>query len=340
VEEDLPVTKWILLAAGIVILGGIVLVLGTTAGDDDAALACDQEVAERLADRSGFGREYEASGASLENSFEIRLEGCADLTGDGLDEMVVRLRGGTASSAGPMTIYSQEDGQWRPQIERLLSNNDIAAVTDAGVREVTAAYGASDPACCPSGERSGLTRWNGSRFVYEPDGGIGDGRIRITDAAVVSIGGFDVQTGSLVEAIDAFGRPSSYDRSGQLCQVTWNDIGLTINFVRLRGANPCGSAGAVGSATVSGDPAEQAGWTIGDRLRVGSTQEEVRSQYPEMTPMAIYSGADQQAPPGRDWPLVTRPSPFGRGDRTVSLAVRLNDGAAVAFAAYAGAGGE
>jgi hypothetical protein len=344
----ITVPKWILLGVGVVIVAVGAFLLGKGTGDDGSSdattslqpLACNQGEAERLADRSEFAREYEASGSSLEDFFEIRLEGCTELTGDGLDEMVVRLVGGTASAIGPVTIFSQEDGEWRPQIDRLLTSNDIAKVTDAGVREVTAAYGPSEPVCCPSGTRSGLTRWNGKRFSYEPDAGIGDGRIRVSGSAVVSIGPFEVQPGSLVEAIDAFGIPTSYDRSGELCEVTWTDTGLTINFVHLGGANSCGSSGAVGSAIVSGDQAAQVGWTFGHGLHVGSTQDEIRSQYPGMKPMPTYSATEQQIPPGRNWSLVTRPSPFGRGERTVSLAVRLDRGEAVAYAAYIGAGGE
>jgi hypothetical protein len=348
----ITVPKWVLLAVGAATVAVVAFLLGKGTGDDQPRgpvanattppepLACSQDVAEQVAGRSEFGREYEASGASLEDFFEIRLEGCTDLNGDGLDEMVVRLHGGTGSAIGPVTIFSQEDGNWRPQIDRVLSNNDIAKVTDAGVREVTAAYGPSEPACCPSGQRSGLTRWNGSRFVYEPDAGIGDGRISLSDSAVVSIGPFEVQTGSLVEAIDALGIPSSYDRSGELCEATWKDTGLTINLVDLGGANPCGSSGAVGSAIVFGDQAEQVGWTVGNGLQVGSTQDEIRSQYPRMKPMPMYSAAEEQIPPGRNWSLVTRPSLVGRGDRTVSLAMRLDRGHAVAYAAYVGAGGE
>jgi hypothetical protein len=332
------VTKWIVIVAGIGIVGAVAFLHLNSAADDEVALACDQDAAERIAEHSGFGSAYEAGGGSLGNAFEIRLEGCTDLTDDGLDEMVVRLQGGTGSSA-PMTIYSPQDAHWRPQIERLLSGSDIAKVTNAGVREIRAAYRPSDPDCCPSGDRSGLTRWNGSHFVYEPEIGIGDGRIRVRHSAVESIGGFDVRTGSPVEAADAFGTPSSYDRSGQLCEVSWTDIGLTINFVDLGGANPCRAAGAVGSATVSGDPAAQVGWTIGDRLHIGATQEEIRSEFPRMTPMPIYTSADEQVPPGRDWPLETRPTRSGGGARTISLAVRLNNGEAVAYAAYVGAGG-
>jgi hypothetical protein len=319
--------RWVVLAGGIVIVALVAFVL-VEGGTSPEALACNQDAAKRAADRSEFGRDFEASGGSVEDLFEIRLEGCTDLTGDGLDEMVVRLQGGTGSASGPVTIFSQQDGEWRPQIDRVLSNSDIAKVTAAGVREVTAAYGPSDPACCPSGERLGLTRWNGNGFVYEPDAGIGDGRIRVGGSAVLSIGPFDVQSGSLVEAIDAFGTPSSYHRSDELCMVTWADTGLTINFATPGGANPCGSSGAVGSAIVSGDPAEQVGWTIGNGLRIGSTKAEIRSQFPRMEPVSIYSGAEEQIPPGRDWSLVP------------SLAVRLDHGAAVAYAVYAGAAGE
>jgi hypothetical protein len=348
----ITVPKWVLLTVGIAIVAVVAFLLGKGTGKHEsheptgdaatspAPLVCNQNAAERVAQRSEFAQEYEASGASLTNFFEIRLYGCADLTGDGLDELVIRLHGGTDSSAGPMTIYSQEDGKWRPQIERVLVNNDLTRVTNAGVREITAAYGPSDPACCPSGERSGLTHWSGNRFIYEPDAGIGNGRIRVSGPAVESIGPFQVQTGSLREAIDAFGVPSSYQRSDELCEVTWRDTGLTINFVPLGGANPCGSEGAVGSAVVSGDPAEQVGWTIENGLHVGSTQDEVRSQYPRMKALPVYSGTEEQIPAGRDWSLVTRPSASGVGNSTVSLAVRLNRSNAVAYAAYVGAGGE
>jgi hypothetical protein len=348
----ITVPKRILLAGGIVIVAVVAFLLGKGTGEEEpgggirdaatspAPLACSQKVAERVAKRSEFAQEYETSGASLTNFFEIRLYGCADLTGDGLDEMVIRLHGATASSVSPTTIYSQEDGNWRPQIERVLSNNDLTRVTDDGVREVTAAYRPAEPACCPSGKRSGLTHWSGKRFVYEPDAGIGDGQIRLSGSAVVSIGPFQVQTGSLREAIDAFGVPTSYQQSDELCQVTWKDTGLTINFVHLGGANACGSAGAVGSAMVSGDPAEQVGWTIDNGLRIGSTHDELRSQYPRMKPMPIYSSAQEEIPPGRDWALVTRPSAYGVADGTVSLAVRLRRDDAVAYSAYGGAGGE
>jgi hypothetical protein len=67
------VTKWIVIVAGIGIVGAVAFLLLNSAADDEVALACDQDAAERIAEHSGFGSAYEAGGGSLGNAFEIRL---------------------------------------------------------------------------------------------------------------------------------------------------------------------------------------------------------------------------------------------------------------------------
>ena len=44
-----------------------------------------------------------------------------------------------------------------------------------------------------------------------------------------------MQAGSLPAAIEFFGLPSSYAPQGDLCQVTWDDLGLAIAAVAAEG---------------------------------------------------------------------------------------------------------
>ena len=350
------VPKWVLLVGLLALVGAGAYMLGrgsggSSEGDGSSsggaaaeaqAAQCDEEAArEAVAETPPEEDLFLRPGEPVLDFFQLELIGCTDLTGDGADEMVVRLLGQTASGLSPWLIYVAEEGGWREELFRGMSTRDSVEMEDQAVRETTGAYAEMEPLCCPSGERSGLVTWDGQTFTYEPDAGIGDGKIRIADAEILAVGSFPVQTGSLNDAIETFREPSTIIRDGEICTASWLDTGLIINFVNLGGANPCGRSGAVGSALVSGNHAEQAGWEIGGTaLGVGAGQDQLRDEFPKMQPSpGAVPSEDQQGELGREWTLVSRPSPYTQGE-TPSLSARLARGTAVAYVMSVGAGGE
>ena len=80
--------------------------------------------------------------------------------------------------------------------------------------------------------------------------------------------------------MEAFGVPSSIFRDDVLCAQSWLDLGLTINFANLGGANPCGSDGRIGTTQIEGPLAAEAGWETSEGIRADMAVDEVRSIFP------------------------------------------------------------
>jgi len=356
------VPKWVLAVLGVGIVAVAAFLIGRSSGDEpgddnsgvapaeteevaeEPALPCDKAAAAKLVNRGDLAESVTRAGhipadQQVSDVFVHDLVGCRDLNGDGSEELVLSLACCTAAAPEPWAIFSQNEGRWQAELIRAQGSVQLK-VTDQGVRETSAAYGPNEPTCCPSGRRSGLVSWDGERYVYEPSPSLAGTSLEIKEGTAVSLGGLDLQNGALDGAIDAFGTPSSYGPDGEICTTRWTDLGLVINFVNLGGADPCGPEGRVGSIVLTGAEAEQAGWTVSDTgVGVGDSQEDLRAAYPSMTP-ADFGAKTAQGEQGRSWILADRPSPYGAGERAITLSARLNFGEVVAYDVAVGAGGE
>jgi hypothetical protein len=193
---------------------------------------------------------------------------CRDLTGDGVEEMVAQMSCCTAGVPDPWAIFRAEGGEWLLAFYR---DNIQAALTVQGdaIVEKSPAYAAGDPTCCPSSSRFGRVTWDGSEFVFESEEASANRTIEAASSGVTRVGVFEPETGSPVEAADAFGPPSFVGPNQELCTNEWRDLGLLINFADLGGGDPCSAEGAVGSIELKGTLAEEAEWETNEGARVG-----------------------------------------------------------------------
>ena len=349
------VPKWALGAIGVLLVIAIAMgayLVGKGDGDSteptepQAAVApkCNKDVARDVVGRRnpaiGLDTFSESGGETFE-TYSLGSVDCADLTGDGTDEMIVRFYYQTLSGPSPWFVYGVEDGRWDLKLRRMLSGRDSIRISGAVVKESANAYAPGESLATPSSERTGEVRWNGERFIYESREGIGDEEVSFTAERPEAIGGMRVVGSHLSDAIDMFGPPNTYGGvEDEVCDAYWNDIGLIITFVDLGGGLAC-EDGAIQSFLINGEAAEQAGWRVGPSgLSVGDRQDAIRSDYPEMSPGSdFYGSEEQQGVPGRDWSLITVKSPYGDG-RQPTLSARMSQGTAVAYVFYVGAAGE
>ena len=351
------IPKWVLAAIGVAAVAIVAFLIGQGSDENDSAsggsqsetasLECNEEEMTKAVSEGEFADAVLALGAvppdrALLDVYQAELVDCVDLTGDGKLEMIVQLRCCAGSApVFPWAIFTQGEREWVPELIRSRLPVPELKVSGARVVETTPAFADGDPLCCPSGQRRGIARWDGSRFVFEPSTGTSSRTIALAEKTPDLLGGLPVQTANLNTAIDIFGVPSEFHReSGELCPAQWRDIGLLINFVNLGGRNPCGPEGAVGSAAVGGFEAEQAGWKTDRGAKIGTSQEELLDLYPEMAPEPARSPAAASDFPGRPFHLVSRPSVIGSSGSTPSLAARLDSGTATAYELYVGAGGD
>lgn len=353
------IPKWLLAALGVTLafaLAAGAFLLGKGSGDEGpdeptevAAQEaveppkCNEDVARDVVSRRNPAIGLDTFSYPGQNTFEAYSLGsvdCADLTGDGTDEMIVRFYYQTLSGSSPWFIYGAEDGHWDLKMRRMLSGRDSIRVVGGVVKESANAYAPGESLATPSSERVGEVSWNGERFIYESRNGIGDGEVSFTGDLPDAIGGMPVIGSYLPDAIDMFGPPNTYGgTSDEVCNAYWNDIGLIINFVSLGGSTACES-GAIQSFLINGEAAEQVGWRVGPTgLAVGEREDELRRDYPEMAPGPVYYGSeDQIGVPGRDWSLITIKSPYA--GRIATLSARMSKGTAVAYPVWVGAAGE
>lgn len=97
-------------------------------------------------------------------------------------------------------------------------------------------------------------------------------------ANLVRIGPFyfwDGRRSRYANAVAAFGRPSGRRAEGNLCRVSWRDLGLSMGFV---GQGCSGTAGAWYGASVS-----DRRWRTDRGLRVGDSVAQMRRLYPAAT---------------------------------------------------------
>lgn len=208
----------------------------------------------------------------------LQLE-CADLTGDGVEEMVVRVGQGRPSAISPWAIFRSAAGQWELAIARDTVSAELR-IADGSVIEAQPVYREGGNACCPSDERTGVVAWDGDAFAFTPDEGTDTGERTVTsrDATVTRVGPFLPRSGDAGAQV-AFGTPSQTVELGLSCLREWPDLGLAIGFASLGVAAPCD--GAVQTVSIGGLTGEQAGWRTAEGLALGDGLDELRALYPE-----------------------------------------------------------
>jgi hypothetical protein len=357
VLDRLP--RWALvtiLVAALAIVGEVVFLLvqsdggGETSSAAEESLPCDDRAADNAVSADRFAQEVRDLGTvpPLSNVLEIydaKVVGCVDLTSDGIDEMVVQLlerdlpAEDLVDSPIPWAIYRAEGEQWRPDLIRTHVPGAQVKIANDFVDEVSTGFAAGDPVCCPTGEREGTVRWDGEGFTYRAAGGPRGRTIALADGEAAAIGGFDVQAGSLPAAIEFFGLPSSYAPQGDLCPVTWDDLGLAIEFAQLGGLDPCSEEGRVGILRIEGSEAAQFGWQTQEGATVDMAEKELRKRYPDMRPQEE-TGFVPEQPLGELFTLVDRPSSADPEGVTPTLSARVDAGRAIGFEVAVGAAGE
>ncbi len=111
------------------------------------------------------------------------------------------------------------------------------------------------------------------------------------------IDGFLVgSTRSVDSAADAFGVPSSRQRDGYYCRLTWERLGIQVIVSSGAGRNPC-LQGQFAGAVATGER-----WRTSEGLRVGDALAELRVRHPKA----------RQRPDGWWWLTVTRRRVAGR----------------------------
>jgi hypothetical protein len=86
--------------------------------------------------------------------------------------------------------------------------------------------------------------------------------------------------GDYAAALAAFGAPTTRRVDGNLCRVTWDPAGVTIDFAS--DLHPCGSH-SLGEATWYGMRLFGRGWHTTRGIRIGSSVAAVRRLYPTAT---------------------------------------------------------
>ena len=351
--------RWGLAIVAIVVVavsGMVVFLIADSGGDGggpsaEESLPCNDLEAENAVAADRFAQEVRELGtvpplSTVEEVYDVDVVGCRDLSGDGVDEMVVGLNQRVAPSSTsaptpvPWAIYRVQQGKWVPTLFR--TRVPVIEVTlDRGVvRERSPALLNGDALCCPSGQREGVVEWDGEEFVYKPDQGPRGRTIALADEQAGALAGFDLQGGSLPDAIELFGAPTTWAPVGEACPASWADLGLEIEFANLGGLDPCGVEGRVGSASVLGQEAKHAGWKTQEGATVDISDDELKELYPELGPAEEQTTFVPGEPQGDLFTLVDRPSSVGLEGVTPTLSARIRDGRVVGFEIEVGAAGE
>jgi hypothetical protein len=342
---------WSLAAMTLVAVGGGAFALGRSSGDEGGgavAAKCSKRMAERATLDSDFddairrSAELQADLSDLEPTetpfftsnpvdFEVADLRCADLTGDGLDEMVVGLSAGAAARVFEWAIFRpNERGRWTLAFDREGSVASSIDVKSGSVVVRTPTFGLDDPLCCPSGYKSTRVGYGAGGFrVISPAAAPDERLVVVASGQTIRLGRLNPRKDSPVQALAAFGTPtgiSNYPESA--CDYGWSDLGLSLTFANFGAGDPCGPQGRVAYIELTGSPALQAGWHTERGAMVGMGVEKLEELYP---------GARRT---GSQLVLVEAPSPLGGGGTSPIATAYLVDGSAQALRFYVGAAGE
>lgn len=263
----------------------------------------------------------------------LQLE-CADLTGDGVEEMIVRVGQGRPSAISPWAIFRSVAGRWELASARDTVSAELR-VADGSVIEAQPVYRQGGNACCPSDERTGVVAWDGNAFAFTPDEGTDTGERTVTsrDATVTRLGPFSPRSGA-AGAQAAFGTPTQTVELGLSCLREWPDLGLAIGFASLGVAAPCD--GAVQTVSIGGLTGQQAGWRSAEGLALGDGLDDLRRLYPEARRAG--SGVSFLLPRRGTVYLLREAALFGT--RVPVLSARVDGGRVIGLDFYVGLAGE
>jgi hypothetical protein len=271
--------------------------------------------------------------------YHIAITKCADLTGDGVNEMVVAIGAGAAGRIFNWAIYSPTEEAWELQFHREGVQVADLSVRDNVVVEKQPTIGPDDAFCCPSGYRNAEISASGGEFAIRSGIPSDDREITVNAIdGVTKIGPLDPETASPIDAANELGAPSIASRSGDSCPSEWRDLGLVIFFANFGGEDACGLEGRIGSFILAGSAAEQAGWQA-EGISIGTPRAEVREKFPDAE-----AAAEPLPPPFRGSPvaqtLIEKPVPFGESGTVPAMSAIIEDAKVAYLRFYAGAAGE
>jgi len=256
---------------------------------DGEQLPCDEQAATQAARRAGVellvGDPRSARQIGRGFGYQVLEVECADLTGDGADEMLVELACCTGSALDPWGVFRQEDDEWELLLTQPEHNVSGVEIEGKTVIERTPTYGPKDPFATPRGERQARFEFaaDGS-YAYEAEGLPSDPVLAVRELGHARIGSFRTATEGPAEAVDAFGEPSMTSKpERESCSMLWSDLGLEMLFANFGGGNPCRLGGAQ-QVTVRGLSAQLVDWETDRGLVVGAPAAEVFDLYPDATP--------------------------------------------------------
>lgn len=361
------VPKWAIWAGGAAVLLAVIalaFVLGRSSGDETEGPSssptassegeegpaeeeeagepspCTEEAAAETTSQKDFRRAhalYAQGGPSNGRiiidpraGFQIAALTCADLTGDGLDEMAYGLSGGASANIFIWALFSPDgEGGWRLEFSRHGQQIYKLRAEGSSLFARAPVFKPGDGQCCPSGFRTIEVAYQGGEFAVPFVAGSAASRlIQIQNKEVISLGDFLPGVGSPADAKQVFGKPTTTQDDGEICPATWADLGLTIYFADLGGGDACSRSGRVGSIEIRGAEGDDAGWHTAGDISIGSTLAEARKVFPDAE--VGYDGVV----------LLDRPSPYFEGERTPTLTVETADDRIAAMTLSIGAAGE
>jgi hypothetical protein len=126
---------------------------------------------------------------------------CADVTGDGIDDMVGGLATGASFHTTIWAAFVAGAGEWELGFQR-----DGFVISDleargGSIQEKVPTFGVGDPLCCPSGERTNRVRYsNGDFQIVFSDASPDRGIVASEEKGMTALGPLDLAAGSVSQA--------------------------------------------------------------------------------------------------------------------------------------------
>jgi hypothetical protein len=100
--------------------------------------------------------------------YRIIILRCADVTGDGQNEMVIGIGAGASGTVFNWAIFTPANGRWSLAFHQEGQRVSDLKVQGGEVQEIRPIYGPGDALCCPSGHRVSKVKWDGNTFSVGP----------------------------------------------------------------------------------------------------------------------------------------------------------------------------
>lgn len=204
----------------------------TTAAAEVEPAPCDERAAKKATLTAGFADRIEATAAvdaqlvglgaqggagAPRGSFWDDVSGhrvaileCADLTGDGVEEMVLAPSAGAGGNIFNWAVFTPDAaGDWQLAFSREAHQIAGLKLGDGTIVERVPAYGEGDPLCCPSGfETSEIAHRDGEFVVASPAATPAQREIAFAeDGTPINLGELDLQAANPDAAKAQFGSP-------------------------------------------------------------------------------------------------------------------------------------